>query len=210
MLIYLMDVGGGFADGAARNKTIGPEDIESVPFAAVWKGLNHPGIQWGTFTHFNWAEYDKIVMNGGIISAESAQLASYAVLSSEYLNLNLKFGYHFVILDTLCSDKTNENHILFRFNGGGGDEHGRSLRAAFLYQVLQRLQFDVTRKSDLVDARFSKGTQVVISEKLDLLGRLLGATRLMDMYMNAESQVEPYVDAFLNGRYHFSSVKMDE
>ena len=149
-------------------------------------------------------------MSGGIISAESAQLASYAVLSSEYLNLNLKFGYHFVILDTLCSSRREENHILFRFNGGGGDDHGRSLRADFLHRVLQRLQFDVTRKSDLVDARFSGAGERGMMEKLDLLGRLLGATRLMDMYLNEETQVKPYVEAFLNGRYHFSSVEMEQ
>lgn len=206
MPIYLMDVGGGLADKTATEKTVEPEEIYCAPFRAVWKGLNHPGIRWGEFTHFNWAEYDKIVMSGGIISAESAQLASYAVLSKAYLNLNLKFGYHFVILDTLCSGNAEENHILFRFNGGGGDDHGRSLRAAFLQAVLQRLQFEVTRTSDLVDARFSEAAKTTVMEKLDQLGRLLGATRLMDMYLSEAAQVEPFVEAFFNGQYHFSSV----
>lgn len=210
MLIYLMDVGGGLADSTPKAKAVAPEQIHCVPFHAVWKGLSHPGIHWGEFTHFNWAEYDKIVMSGGIISAESAQLASYAVLSADYLNLNLKFGYHFVILDTLCSAKTEENHILFRFNGGGGDDHGRSLRAEFLMSVLQRLGFDVTRTSDLVDARFAEAGEKVVMEKLDQLGRLLGATRLMDMYLSEMAQVEPYVEAFLNGRYHFSTVELDQ
>jgi pyruvate,water dikinase len=209
MLIYLMDVGGGLADKTVKKKTVGPEEIHCTPFRAVWEGLNHPGIRWGEFTHFNWAEYDKIVMSGGIISAQSAQLASYAVLSKVYLNLNLKFGYHFVILDTLCSDNTEENHILFRFNGGGGDSHGRSLRAAFLQAVLQRLQFEVTRTSDLVDARFSEAAKTTIMEKLDQLGRLLGATRLMDMYLSEAVQVGPFVEAFFNGQYHFSTVEMD-
>ncbi len=209
MLIYLMDVGGGLADGTAKEKTVVPKKINCSPFHAVWKGLNHPGIQWGDFTHYNWAEYDKIVMSGGIISAESAQLASYAVLSEVYLNLNLKFGYHFVILDSLCSGKIEENHILFRFNGGGGDDHGRSLRAEFLQSVLQRLQFDVSRTSDLVDASLSGVTEAIIMEKLDQIGRLLGATRLMDMYLKEADQVGPYVDAFLNGRYHFSTAEME-
>ncbi|MGD9365190.1 MAG: PEP/pyruvate-binding domain-containing protein [Desulfobacteraceae bacterium] len=206
MLIYLMDVGGGLADDAVTERTVESEQIHCEPFRAVWKGLNHPGIRWGEFTHFNWAEYDKIVMSGGIISAESAQLASYAVLSKVYLNLNLKFGYHFVILDTLCSGNAEENHILFRFNGGGGDDHGRSLRADFLQAVLQRLQFEVSRTSDLVDARFSDAAKTTIMEKLDLLGRLLGATRLMDMYLSEAAQVGPFVEAFFNGQYHFASI----
>lgn len=206
MLIYLMDVGGGLTDKPVTAKTTEPEEVTCAPFRAVWKGLNHPGIRWGEFTHFNWAEYDKIVMSGGIISADAARFASYAVLSSVYLNLNLKFGYHFVILDTLCSDNPEENHILFRFNGGGGDSHGRSLRAAFLQAVLQRLQFEVTRTSDLVDARFTEAAKTTIMEKLDLLGRLLGATRLMDMYLREAAQVEPFVEAFFKGRYHFATV----
>jgi pyruvate,water dikinase len=209
MLIYLMDVGGGLADDSAKNRAVAPEQIHCVPFHAVWKGLSHPGIEWGAFSHFNWAEYDKIVMSGGIISAESAQLASYAVLSRDYLNLNLKFGYHFVILDTLCGAKAQENHILFRFNGGGGDAHGRSLRAAFLTAVLQRLEFGVARTSDLVDARFADAGQKDIMGKLDMLGRLLGATRLMDMYLSEGAQVGAYVDAFFNGRYRFSTVELD-
>ena len=120
MLIYALDVGGGLTEDAAEKPQIGIPDLLSPPMLAVWKGLRHPDIQWSGFTHFNWEEYDRIVMSGGIISAESAQLASYAVFSEEYLNLNLKFGYHFVILDTICSDRTGENHILFRFTGGGG------------------------------------------------------------------------------------------
>jgi pyruvate, water dikinase len=206
MTIYLMDVGRGLAPDTQAGKTVTPEKVQSVPFRAVWKGLNHPDIQWGEFTHFNWAEYDKIVMSGGIISAESAQLASYAVLSRTYLNMNLKFGYHFVILDTMCSDNAGENHILFRFNGGGADEQGRSLRARFLQSVLKRLEFDVTRTFDLVDARISEIAASTVKEKLDQIGRLLGATRLMDMYLSGEDRIDSLVDAFFNGRYHFSSV----
>jgi len=205
--VYLLDVGEGLKKTALRKKEIQTEEIQSEPFLAVWKGLSHPDIQWSQFSHFNWEEYDRIVMSGGIISAASAQLASYAVLSREYLNLNLKFGYHFVILDTVCSERADENHILFRFAGGGGDLHGRSLRAEFLCTILERLEFDVNKKSDLVDARFTDAPKKKIDEKLDMLGRLLGATRLMDMYLKEENQVEAFVEDFLKGRYHFASVE---
>jgi len=206
MLIYLLDVGGGLAKQALRMKEVQPGDIQSDPLLAVLKGLNHPDIHWSQFSHFNWEEYDRIVMSGGIISAESAQLASYAVISREYLNLNLKFGYHFVILDTVCSQRRNENHIMFRFAGGGGDIYSRSLRADFLCRVLERLEFDVNKKSDLVDAKMSEADQDMIIEKLDIMGRLLGATRLMDMYLKQDDQVADFAEQFLSGRYHFASV----
>ncbi len=42
--------------------------------------------------------------------------------------------------------------------------------------------------------------------KLDVLGRLLGATRLMDMYLKNESQIDGFVSDFMEGRYHFATV----
>ena len=62
-------------------------------------------------------------------------------------------------------------------------------------------------KGDLVDGQLNEGEQGIIAEKLDLVGRLLGATRLMDMYLKDASQVEGFVEDFMNGRYHFASVE---
>ena len=207
MLFYVLDVGGGIEQKRTSEKEVRMEAIISAPMRAVFSGLTHPDIYWSEFTHFDWEEYDKIVMGGGIISADSARFGSYAVLSSDYLNLNLRFGYHFVILDTICGDKADENYILFRFSGGGGDSYGKSLRAGFIGGVLERLGFMVDIKGDLVDGQFKVGSQEAIFEKLDMVGRLLGATRLMDMYLKDASLVEDFVDDFMNGRYHFSSIE---
>jgi len=207
MLFYVLDVGGGIDQKLTGEKEVSMDAIISAPMRAVFSGLSHPDIHWSQFTHFDWEEYDKIVMSGGIISADSARFGSYAVLSSDYLNLNLRFGYHFVILDTICGDKADENHILFRFSGGGGDSYGKSLRAGFIGGVLECLGFMVDIKGDLVDGQFKVGNQEAILEKLDMVGRLLGATRLMDMYLKDASMARGFVDDFMNGRYHFSSVE---
>jgi pyruvate,water dikinase len=207
MLFYVVDVGGGLIREQANKKTVMVDDIISIPMIAVLKGMNHPGIHWSEFTHFDWAEYDKIVMSGGIISAESAMFASYAILSHDYLNLNLRFGYHFVILDVICGDQAEDNYILFRFSGGGDDISKRMLRADFLKGILDRLGFRVDMKNDLVDGELKGDERKSIEQKLDIIGRLLGATRLMDMYLKDSSMVERYVDEFMNGRYHFASVE---
>ncbi|MGD8560939.1 MAG: PEP/pyruvate-binding domain-containing protein [Desulfarculaceae bacterium] len=204
MLFYVLDVGGGLRPEKADAKEAVIEDVVNPPLKAVLKGLSHPGIKWGDFTHFNWAEYDRIVMSGGIISAESTMLASYAVVSGDYLNLNLRFGYHFVILDTLCTTQAEDNYIMFRFSGGGDDLYKRSLRAEFLRQVLGRLGFETELKSDLVDARLSGQTPEEMDATLDMIGRLLGATRLMDMYIKDEPMVASFVEEFMGGRYDFS------
>ncbi len=210
MLFYLLDVGSGIKDtpkdGAqADKKFLTPEDIVSIPMKSLLKGLSNPEICWAETTHFDWEEYDRIVMAGGIISADSPMFGSYAVLSKEYLNVNFRFGYHFVIIDTICSSSKEDNYILFRFSGGGGTPAGRSLRANFIKEILTRLGFMVEIKSDLVDAKFNQGSLKTTKKTLDLLGRLLGATKLMDMYLKENMGVEVLVDDFMNGRYDFRS-----
>ena len=207
MHFYVLDVGGGLKKSLSDRKAVNFEDITSVPLIAVLKGLGHPDIRWGEFTHFDWAEHDKIVMSGGIISPKAAMFASHAVVSDDYLNLNLRFGYHFVVLDAICTLTPADNYVLFRFSGGGADIYKRTLRADFLNQVLQRLGFDVNRKSDLIDAQLQGETKKTMEDKLDMVGRLLGATRLMDMYLKDESMVEGFVEDFMNGRYHFATIE---
>jgi len=210
MLFYILDVGRGIKKDPKKNnrknaKFIKPEDITSIPMKAVLKGLSNPGICWSETSHFDWEEYDRIVMAGGIISAESSMFGSYAVMSKEYLNVNFRFGYHFVILDTICTSKKEDNYILFRFSGGGGSQVGRSLRANFIKGILTQLGFMVQITSDLIDAEFKHGSLKTMEETLDITGRLLGATKLMDMYLKENLDIELMIDDFMNGRYDFRS-----
>ncbi len=207
MLFYVIDLGDGLHESALNQKQIQEHDIASAPMKALLKGLGHPGIRWGKFTHFDWAEHDKIVMSGGIISPKAAMFASHAVISHDYVNLNLRFGYHFVIVDTLCTDAPGDNYILFRFSGGGADIDQRILRADFLSRILQELNFAVSKKNDLVDGQLKGADKNTTLAKLDMIGRLLGATRLMDMYLKDASQLDGFVNDFMNGRYHFASVE---
>ena len=205
MLFYVLDVGSGIKEAQKNNDILKPEDITCIPMKVLLKGLSHPGISWSETSHFDWEEYDRIVMAGGIISADSPQFGSYAVVSKEYLNVNFRFGYHFVILDTICSSIKEDNYILFRFSGGGGSPDGRMLRVSFIKGILTRLGFMVEIKSDLVDAEFKNATLSTMEETLDVIGRLLGATKLMDMYLKENTQLELMIDDFMNGRYDFRS-----
>jgi pyruvate,water dikinase len=205
VLFFVLDVADGLKRRAADAKEIGIEDINSVPMLALWKGLSHPDIRWSKFSHFDWSEFDNIVMSGSVIGKESPLLASYAVISNDYLNLNMRFGYHFVILDSICADRTEDNYILFRFSGGGADFYRRSLRANFLDKILRHLGFQVDKKGDLIDAELKGADRVTMEQTLDLTGRLLGATRLMDMYLKDGTMVDGFVKDFMNGRYHFAS-----
>ena len=203
MKINVLDVGGGVGESAEGEKTVTPGQIENIPMKALLQGLLHPGIQWGAFSHFNWEEHDRIVLNGGIISPDNAMFASHAILAEDYLNLNLKFGYHFVIVDALCDSNQNENHIRFRFSGGGAKLEQRMLRTRFLGDILSWLGFSVDLKHDLVDGVFLSEDISKTLDCLDFTGRLLGATRLMDMYLNTENDLNRCVRDFKNGIYHY-------
>ena len=205
MQFYVLDVGGGLTDDSKQNKEVRIDDVQNKAMRALWTGLTHPDIPWGAFNHFDWEAHDRIVMSGGIASPKSTMFASHAVISAEYMNLNLRFGYHFVIVDALCGGESLDNSILFRFSGGGADLAQRMLRATFLKQVLNRLDFNVIVKSDLVDGQL-KGADIDTNlQRLEMIGRLLGASRLMDMYLKDASMIEGFVDDFMQGRYHFAS-----
>lgn len=205
MLFYILDVGAGIREEQKSKNEVTAEDIISIPMKALLTGLSDPGICWSETTHFDWEQYDKIAMAGGIISADAPQFGSYAVLSEEYLNVNFRFGYHFVILDTICSASEEDNYILFRFSGGGGSPEGRMLRANFIKAVLMQLRFKVEIKSDLVDAELKKGSLKNMKKILNMIGRLLGATKLMDMYIDENQEIEFMTNEFMNGRYDFRS-----
>jgi pyruvate,water dikinase len=198
MVIYVLDVGGGIHPAQASNPTIRIEDVICQPMHALWEGLLHPDIQWAGHHCFDWAEYDRLVMNGGIISPESAMLSSYAVVSKRYLNFCLKFGYHFAIIDTLFQTPPKTGHVWFRFTGGGGDPQGRVLRVQFIRRVLEALGFNVKTEGDLVNARRDAQDNASIAQGLLRIGHLLGVTRLLDMHLQDEQAVQRLEASFLN------------
>ncbi len=195
--LYVMDLGGGLDREVARAKEISVEDINSPPLAALWKGLSHSGSDWGTRAQ----PIDLNVMGGvttgeGIISLDSALLASFAVVSGDYMNINIRFGYHFVVVDALCGDNERENYVMLRFEGGGGAIEGRFLRVLFLARVMDNHGFEVNLERDIIHAHMRSASLVVLEEKLCLIGRLLAFTPLLDMRLDDVGQIESIAAEF--------------
>ena len=202
--VFLFDVGGGFATEVDKQQSIPLEEVASVPFQAIWKGLSHPGVQWKQ-KPFDWEAYDKIELAGGVPpKKDSFAFASYAVISTDYLHFNIRFGYHFTVLDVMCGENQAENYCMLRFAGGGGDYEQRLLRIDFIAGVLEGLEFTVDKKADLLEAKLPPLPANIMTEKLDMAGRLLGATKLMDMVLVDQQMVAEYVQDFYKGRYSFS------
>lgn len=207
MTVYVLDVGKGLVDAARNMEKISLSEIHCLAMHAVWAGLSHPGIDWSQQSHFDWKSFDNLALAGGIARKNADVFASYAIISHDYLNLNMRFGYHFIVLDTLCGPEANDNYIILRFAGGGGDFTGRTLRVKFLSRALISLDFSVESKGDLIDARLSHQDHDLIKDKLNMVGRLLGVTRLLDMTLKNEEMVEEYLADFFAEKYDFAPQK---
>jgi pyruvate,water dikinase len=194
--IYLLDVGGAFAQDAAAE--VAPESLCAAPFLALWQGLSHPQIDWQSHLHFDWQGFGDMALSGGIASGGSRDFASCAVISPDYLNLNMRFGFHFTLIDCLASADSRANHCQLRFAGGGGDYQGRSARIVLLHRILVRLGFEVSVQGDLLDARLIGCPAAELQRLLVEVGRLLGMTKLLDMVLR-EEDVDLRVQQFFQG-----------
>lgn len=202
--VFLFDVGGAIEDNRNTSRPVQIEEVRSDPFQALWRGLAHPDIQWKQ-KPFDWEAYDKVILSGGVPpKQESFSFSSYGVVSRDYLHFNIRFGYHFAIIDVLCGINPAQNHCMLRFAGGGGDYENRSLRISFLSGVLKKLQFQVDQKGDLLEAILPAMARTDLEMKLDMLGRLLGSSKLMDMILEDDKMVSRCIDEFFEGRYSFS------
>jgi pyruvate, water dikinase len=194
--VFLVDVDEGLDKSAASLDIIAVDLIRSTPFQALWRGFNHSDISWGDQTYYDWKGYDRQAMSDAFAFQSSTDSASYAVVGKDYLNMNIRFGYHFTVIDALCEPDSITSYCTMRFAGGGGEFEGRELRILFLKTVLDRLGFDVEIKGDLLDARISGISANILMEHIESLGKLLGVTKQMDMRLKDQEMVEQQIDKF--------------
>ena len=86
-------------------------------------------------------------MADGLSSPDAGEFASYAVLGADYVNLIMRFGYHFTLVDVLCGEDSATNYCQFRFSGGGAGFSGHLLRLDFISALLEREGFQISIRS---------------------------------------------------------------
>lgn len=185
--------------------SVTPEEITSVPFAALLKGLLLPDVVFRKPRPVNMRGFMSVMGQqmaaGGAVGGERFGDRSYAIISDKYLNFSSRVGYHYSVLDAYCGKTVSKNYISFVFSGGAADEERRIRRVRCIGLILQRLGFDVEIKADRVSARFQKYDEAVIAAHLDQLGRLLQVTRQMDMLMVDDGSVQRFAHDFMDGIY---------
>lgn len=199
--LVMIDIGGGVSPQATR-RTVDASLLTCEPLSGLLRGLLEPGV-WATGP----ADMD---LNGFMASAtRSAALTlpgpmtverNLAIVSRSYMNVSLRLGYHFNVIDCYLGDRPEESHVLFRFMGGVTEMTRRSRRARLIAEILKRCDFDVERTGDLVVGRLNGAPRQLVEQRLCMLGRLVGFTRQLDIKLRDEMTIQRLVDAFLAGR----------
>jgi pyruvate,water dikinase len=196
----IIDLGGGLAPSTRTE--IGVEDIRSEPLAALCRGMAAPGLRWGVPPP-GFAEMGGLLTRGMLDKRSERPVGepNYALVAQDYLNLNARVDFHFALIDAVCGNNARENSVRFRFKGGGTSRVQRERRALCVEEVLGRMDFFTARQGDMVTASFSEGPREATLDKVEMLGRLLGFSRLLDAVMVDDGMPRQVAEAFLSGDY---------
>lgn len=196
LVMYVLDLGEGLFEQAKSKSEVTPDDIKSQPMWSFWWGLSDESVPWDqNQIHVDWEEFDKA--SSGLFTKDSKLFASYAVISGNYMHLMVRFGYHFSVLDSVCGPEDKNNYINFRFKGGGGNFNQRSLRLEYISIILDNFGFKLDTKGDMLDAKWSRGSEGETQKVLAVMGKLLAVTRMMDMGLSGEEEVRAMAQRFL-------------
>ncbi len=196
MNINLLDIGGGLPDGPVQQ--LGPADILSEPFAIFLDGLLHPQAAGEDLPTLGIRDIISSIPRTSRLSSVSPEMSgdNLAILSQEYMNLSLRLGYHFSVIDAHLANDRLRNYIYFRFVGGLADQTRRARRALFISDVLGAMDFKVFWKGDLVVGRMKFEEKNVLRSALFILGALTTYSRQRDTSLYSDELGRELFDRF--------------
>ena len=199
--ILVIDIGGGLSPEAPVND-VPCQTVASEPFRAILDGMLFPDIWHNEPMPVGLRDLMHSMFNPAhdIVNRQYTG-HNIAIIGSSYVNLCFRLGYHYNIIDAHCGELEQNNHLYFRFLGGVTDMSKRSRRAAMIATILKAFEFEVQIRGDLVTARLSHLPRQEAKRTLDILGRLVGFTRQLDVRMESDQRAEEYAKAFIKGDY---------
>jgi len=193
--VHLLDIDGGIKDNI---KKASPEDILSIPFAALLNGMR--GMRWPGPSPADVKGFSgTIAHNASLQEEQLAELdkKSFSIVSRNYMNFSIRLGYHFSTIEAYASDNLNDNYIKFFFKGGGASHDRRSRRVRLITEILKKMGFRMDVKEDLIDAILTKYKKSAIEEMLVILGKLTAYTKQLDMVMFNDAITDMYMEDFV-------------
>lgn len=130
----------------------------------------------------------------GMKSKYSAR--NYFMISKQYCNLSSRLGFHFTTLETHISERTAENYISFRFQGGAADHKRRLKRVEFIGNFMAKYDFKIKIKKDHLNARLKGFDKDFMLDRLKIIGYLIIHTRQLDMVTSNPAMIARYDNKF--------------
>jgi len=193
--IYVIDLESGIDYSLKR---ITSDNIRSIPMNAFLKGMmsmKWPGPKPVDVKGFASAVADIALKPS--LPRDRVWGKSFALISREYMNFNIRLGYHLSTVEAYAGDNINHNYIRFNFMGGGASIERRLRRTRLIKEILEKVDFEVDRIGDVLNARITRYERSAIEEKLSILGRLAVYTKQLDMIMFSDAFVDCCMQEFM-------------
>jgi pyruvate,water dikinase len=194
--IYLVDLGNCISHPAGGSK-VKVEVIHSWPLQALWKGI--ASMKWPGPKPLDVKGFASVVAQTATAGGEAEKIysdKSFVLVSEDYMNFNVRLGYHLSTIEAFGDSGETENYIKFIFKGGGATVDRRDRRARLIAAILEKLGFQVNRKTDLVDAGLFHHSREAMEGILTNLGKLTLYTKQLDMVMYNEAIVDWSIEEF--------------
>jgi pyruvate,water dikinase len=196
--IRIIDLDGGLAEigGSAE---VRPEQIVSRPFAALLAGLLREEAWDREPAPFGFKDLMGSLGRplSQLVNPPTYEGGNLAIIAADYVNLSLRLGYHFNVIDAFLSEEPEDNYIYFRFVGGFAEELKRNRRLELIGMILASLHFKVERQGDLLIGKAKILTPAEMRETLGRLGELVAFTRQLDVRMADQGAVEVFYQRYL-------------
>jgi pyruvate, water dikinase len=206
MDVLVLDLGGGVT--ADVDRVVAEEELSSVPLLALLEGMTDGRLRWAGPVGFDLKGFMSVVVRSAADDQRYGE-PSYAICARDYVHFSSRLAYHFATVEAICSEAVNENYARFLFFGGAAVAERREWRAHFLATVLRCNGFLVKQAGDRVEAILRKRAAGEIEDSLVMLGRLMVASRHLDMLMESRAAAESFAQAFLSGDYGFEFVRRE-
>ncbi len=200
LVIYIIDLDGGIEQ--EHPNILYPQHIKSIPLNAFIKGLS--AMRWpqgspvdikgllGMMAHTASIPEEELLKSGE---------KSFVFISRNYMNFQLRLGYHLSTVEAFAGENLNDNYIRFFFKGGGAHIDRRLRRVRLITEILKRLGFEVKVVNDLIDAVIKKYKRSIIESDLEILGKLTAYTKQLDMVMYDDAITQFYIEEFVKNHF---------
>ncbi len=192
---WVLDLEDGF-NRPLTGKYVRLADIGCRPMLALWRGM--VAVPWEGPPAMSGRGFASVLFEATANPALATPFRkpyaqqNYFMISSTFMNLQSRFGFHFAAVETVAGERDHENYLGFSFKGGAADLERRAGRVAMICEILEERGFAVEAREDHATARLAGLPAAVMERQLELVGYLIMHTRQLDMIMNDPAVVAHY------------------